>query len=209
MKIAKWIAAAALLATVGLADMRRTTVTVVGGTNAAQSVTGTVNDRGLLYRVGVTVNGGSLNVSVSDFDGTGLATLTQNGVGLDLLAQPDPLSVASTIAHSADTDKNFRISLLELTRVIELYNTRNGTIRTGAYVVQIGSEDGFAPDPSRASNAMVTLTQYHSADEDRRGMISLLELTRVIELYNYRSGTTRTGQYHTQVGTEDDYAPGP
>jgi hypothetical protein len=31
----------------------------------------------------------------------------------------------------------------------------------------------------------------------------------VIELYNYRVGTSRTGQYHVQAGTEDGYAPGP
>jgi len=31
----------------------------------------------------------------------------------------------------------------------------------------------------------------------------------VIELYNYRSGTTRTGQYKPQAGTEDGFTPGP
>lgn len=38
---------------------------------------------------------------------------------------------------------------------------------------------------------------------------SLFELTRVIELYNTRSGTTRTGRYHVQAGTEDGFAAGP
>ena len=38
-----------------------------------------------------------------------------------------------------------------------------------------------------------------------------LELTRVIELYNYRLGNVRTGQYHAQTSppTEDGFAPGP
>jgi formylglycine-generating enzyme required for sulfatase activity len=49
----------------------------------------------------------------------------------------------------------------------------------------------------------------HSSDANRDGRIGLLELTRVIELYNYRSGTTRTGAYHAQGGTEDGFAPGP
>jgi hypothetical protein len=32
----------------------------------------------------------------------------------------------------------------------------------------------------------------------------------VIELYNYRDGAgVRTGEYRTQVGTEDGFAPGP
>jgi hypothetical protein len=49
----------------------------------------------------------------------------------------------------------------------------------------------------------------HRAETNRDGRIVLLELTRVIELYNYRSGTTRTGQYRVQEGTEDGFAPGP
>ena len=36
-----------------------------------------------------------------------------------------------------------------------------------------------------------------------------VKLLRVIELYNYRVGTERTGQYHIQADTEDGFAPGP
>lgn len=139
---------------------------------------------------------------------TSLETLTQNGVGLSVLAQPDPLSVFAQGPHSADTDKNFRITLVELTRVMELFNARLGTVRTGRYRVQAGSEDGFAPDPVATSNQVLAV--YHSADcSPRDGQISLLELTRLIQLYNYRAGTLRTGQYHFQSGTEDGYDPGP
>jgi hypothetical protein len=119
------------------------------------------------------------------------------------------------ITHGADSNRDGAIGLFELTRVIQLYNTRNGTVRTGAYSVQDGTEDGFAPDPSRAATASVTLTRYHSADTPlgsggaSDGKLNLTELTRVIELYNYRSGTVRTGQYHVQPGTEDGFAPGP
>jgi hypothetical protein len=93
--------------------------------------------------------------------------------------------------------------------VIELYNTRNGTVRTGCYDVQAGTEDGFASVPTRAGGTVATLASYHSADSNRDGALSLFELTRVIELYNTRSGTTRTGEYHSQGGTEDSFAPGP
>jgi len=137
-----------------------------------------------------------------------------NGTSLQFLATPDPLSVPQVMTHGADTDQNYQISLVELTRVIELYNTFNGTVRTGAYVVQssagaLQTEDGFAADPSRLSTATVTLSAYHSADSDRDGKINLVELTRVIELYNYRTGTNRTGAYHVQTGTEDGFEPGP
>jgi hypothetical protein len=141
---------------------------------------------------------------------TAKVLFTQSGSTVQFFATPDPLPVPAAQAyHSADTDRNGKISLLELTRVIELYNTRNGTTRTGCYAVQAGSEDGFAPDPTRTGSAVVTLTSYHSADSDRNGKISLLELTRVIELYNTRSGTSRTGGYHILAGTEDGFAPGP
>jgi formylglycine-generating enzyme len=64
------------------------------------------------------------------------------------------------------------------------------------------------PDPLVVK--MLTMSgTYHSADSNRDGRIGLLELTRVIELYNYRIGTVRTGEYHLQAGTEDGFAPGP
>jgi hypothetical protein len=134
----------------------------------------------------------------------------RNGASLQFLAQPDPLVVAEIATHSADVDRNYRISLLELTRVIELYNTRNGTSRTGAYAVAAAAtEDGFEPAPARLASAAVTLARYHSGDSNRDGKLGLLELTRVIELYNYRSGTSRTGQYKVKSGTEDGFDPGP
>jgi hypothetical protein len=63
--------------------------------------------------------------------------------------------------------------------------------------------------PTRASSADVTLAVYHSADSDRNGRLSLSELTRVIELYNYRVGTIRTGDYHVHPDSEDGYNSGP
>ena len=112
--------------------------------------------------------------------------------------------------HSADSSGDWVISLAELTRVIQLYNTRNGSVRTGRYLVQpTGTEDGFNVDSVTANGATVTLTRYHSADTNRDGKITLTELTRLIELYNTRSGSVRTGAYHEESGTEDGFAPGP
>ena len=73
----------------------------------------------------------------------------QSATPFQVLVQPDPLTVNAVILqHTADTDLNFRFSLLELTRVIELYNTRSGTVRTGAYrPATVASEDGYEPSP--------------------------------------------------------------
>ena len=125
------------------------------------------------------------------------------------IATPSPLLVAQITTHTADTNADFRISLVELTRVIELYNTRIGTTRTGRYLLQDGTEDGFGLDAITPAAAPATLARFHSADVNRTATISLFELTRVIELYNVRAGTARTGAYHFQTGTEDGFAPGP
>ncbi len=140
-----------------------------------------------------------------------------NGNATRFAVTPGPLTIASAPTHSADTSRDSRIDLVELTRVIELYNTRNGTSRTGAYAVATAAtEDGFAAAPGRDPAAAVSLERYHSADTQGAttgsapdGRIGLIELTRVIQLYNYRNGTLRTGQYHVQSGTEDGFAPGP
>ena len=96
--------------------------------------------------------------------------------------------------HTADTNQDSRLGLSELLRVIELYNCRNGSVRTGAYAVApTNTEDSFKTDTARLSGAGVSLIKYHSADSNHDGNLSLSELLRVIELYNYRSGTVRTG----------------
>jgi hypothetical protein len=121
-----------------------------------------------------------------------------------------PFALALPVRHSADYNPaDGAIDLGELLRLIQLYNTRNGTLRTGAYAVSAAGEDGFAPDSARSNSAVVTLGKYHTADSNRDGKLNLLELTRVIELFNYRTGTVRTGQYRQQSDTEDGFAPGP
>ena len=77
-----------------------------------------------------------------------LVAATQSGTDYQMLAKPDPLLIRSASPHSADTNRDFQIGLLELTRVIELYNYRSGSIRTGQYRLKAGSEDGFEPGPS-------------------------------------------------------------
>lgn len=134
-------------------------------------------------------------------------TLRLDGPEIQLLATPDPLVLRRRATHSADVNSDGRIGLSEIVRVIQLYNTRQITVRTGAYRVDAAGEDGFNPDPARTGTA--TLTAYHHADTNRDGLISLSELSRVIHLYSYREGTTLTGVYHPQAGTEDGFAPGP
>lgn len=154
----------------------------------------------------------TLHVPAGEIDAVPLAAsaVVRDGVGnsVTLMTSPTPLVVSPAATHSADTDHNFRFSLVELTRVIELFNTRLGTVRTGCYRVQSGTEDGFASDTETLPTADLVRRRYHSVDADRDGAVGLFELTRIIELYNTRAGTTRTGAYHPQPNTEDGFAPG-
>lgn len=126
------------------------------------------------------------------------------------LLQPDPLVLEQASRfHSADTDGNFRLELSELLRVIELYNTRKGTQRTGAYrVSEDGSMDGFEPDVDADPGSPSPLTRFHSGDFDRDGKVNLSELLRVIELYNHRVGSQRVGGYRSDSESADGFTPG-
>ncbi len=76
-----------------------------------------------------------------------LVTSQQTGTTYQTMAKPDPLVIRSLSLHSGDANRDGAINLNELTRVIELYNYRSGTVRTGKYRIQAGTEDGFAPGP--------------------------------------------------------------
>ena len=153
-----------------------------------------------------------LNVPTSSHGETSVVALVTMNPGSEemmLLARPDPLYLIDK--HRGDVDGDGRLSLSELLRVIELYNTRNGTVRTGTYGASAGegTPDSFRAEPGRSSGADLTMSRYHSADSNRDGMLSLSELLRVIELYNTRDGTVRTGAYHLQVDSVDGFASGP
>ncbi len=181
------------------------TLTVGGVSRTAVYISGSGTTT-LVFRYvvqpGDRADSGEVNLVQIELEGGTIKDASGNHASLAFTppAFPDVLIEASF--HSADTDRNWRLSLLELTRVIELYNTRDGTTRTGAYHTDATTEDGFAAGTG-------TIASHHSADTNRDGRLSLLELTRVIELYNTRDGTARTGEYHrTQAVTEDGFAPG-
>ncbi|GAB5561519.1 MAG: hypothetical protein SynsKO_31660 [Synoicihabitans sp.] len=163
-------------------------------------------------------SGSSFEYTVNVPEGTtGTQTLTavllfRDGVQPEetVVASPASLNIDPRPSlHSADVNGDNRLSLSELLRVIEIYNTRFGTTRTGRYGLSGGTEDGFTPNATIGGSEQVTLSRYHSADSNEDAKISLSELLRVIEIYNTRSGTTRTGEYHLDPSTEDGFAPGP
>jgi hypothetical protein len=138
-----------------------------------------------------------------------LVEVRQEGESQLHLVRPDPLELLPADSrHTADSDRNGRISLGELLRVIEIYNTRHLTQRVGRYRSNLEQVDGFEPDAVTPPEESLPLNRYHAADTNRDARLSLSELLRVIELYNTRNGSTRTGAYHRASATIDGFAPG-
>ena len=118
------------------------------------------------------------------------------GISLLLLLPTPPASAAvggcetceDTVHHSGDTNQDFEISLNELLRVIQFYNS-------GGYYCLQGTEDQYAPGTGGRTCA------YHNSDYDPPDWtINLPELLRFIQLFN-------TLAYGLNPATEDGFQP--
>lgn len=110
------------------------------------------------------------------------------------------LTLTEAVFHAADSNSDTRIDLPEFLRVLQIYNTRNGTVRTGAY------DATFSPAPNTTPVAPAVA---HSADLDADGTINLMELMRVMDLSKYATPAGRTGEYRADSRGADGFAPGP
>ncbi len=94
--------------------------------------------------------------------------------------------------HSADTSKDWTISLSEVLRVVQFFNARE-------FHCDSGTEDGYAPF---AGNKTCTPHNLDYYPQDWK--ITLNELLRLIQFFNFPGGS-----YHPDNNGEDKYAPGP
>ncbi|HPO16088.1 MAG TPA: PhoPQ-activated protein PqaA family protein [Candidatus Hydrogenedentes bacterium] len=91
--------------------------------------------------------------------------------------------------HSADQNGDHQISLSELLRIIQFYNS-------DGYHCETGTEDGYAPGPGSQ-----TCTPHDSDYNPQDWTVDLSELLRIIQFYN-------SGGYHACEGSEDGFCPG-
>lgn len=125
-------------------------------------------------------------------EGEGVAEGVPEGEGI-----PEGLTEGSTeegepgwTGSSADQDQDWSISLAELLRVIQFFNS-------GGFHCDAGSEDGFAPGTGAQACAP------HSSDYSPRDWrISLTELLRLIQFFN-----SPGHGYRLSPHTEDGFAP--
>lgn len=97
--------------------------------------------------------------------------------------------------QTVDKDGDFIVSLSELLRVIQLYNT------VGLHCAEEpgDTEDGYIPGPGLNHDCAPHDSDYNPQD----WVISLSELLRAIQLYN------AAGYHHCPIdNTEDDFCPG-
>ena len=97
--------------------------------------------------------------------------------------------------HTADQDQNDLISLTELLRIIQFFNS-------GGFHCESGTEDGYAPGATGDTSCAIHQSDYMPQD----WKISLSELLRIIQFFN-------SGGYHAcpdaVPATEDGYCVGP
>ncbi|MCX8063580.1 MAG: proprotein convertase P-domain-containing protein [Candidatus Hydrogenedentes bacterium] len=93
--------------------------------------------------------------------------------------------------HSADTNRNWRIELTELLRVIQFFNS-------GGYHLEDNTEDGYAPgiNPEKVG------LPHHSDYSPQNWRIELSELLRLIQFFNSPDGYSRS------LGSEDGFTFG-
>lgn len=148
-------------------------------------------DGGVLCDLVLALDAGAENTSAAISDGGSEgATLAADPVGV--VVAPGSVDIGPNQGgHSADTDGSWRISLSELLRVIQFYNT-------GALACGVDTEDGYAPGTGNQA-----CTPHDSDYNPQDWNINLSELLRLIQLYNADTS------YSLDGGGEDGYAVGP
>lgn len=111
-----------------------------------------------------------------------------------LLVTPQPIAEgegegSAPPSHTADQNGDRALSLGELLRVIQFYNS-------SSYGCQLGTEDGFAPNESDHG-----CTPHASDYAPQDWEVNLSELLRLIQFYN-------VGGYHPCPEGEDGFCPG-
>lgn len=102
---------------------------------------------------------------------------------------------ASGLYHSADSTPNWKLSLPELLRVIQFFNSDG--LHCAANPDD--TEDGYAPGSGEDTGCAAHDSDY--APDGPDWQINLTELLRCIQFFN-------AGGYHFFTGTEDGFRPG-
>lgn len=155
---------------------------LVAGINQTAIAGGDVLD------ISVQVNSGATGITDISLSGVVLADPTGHSVPVTTANGTITAEVVVQRPHSADSNRDFKISLSELLRVVQFYNIK-------AMHCDGVSEDGFAPGPGDQ-----TCTPYDGDYNPRDWKVALSELIRIIQFYN-------AAGYSQNAAGEDGFVP--
>lgn len=118
---------------------------------------------------------------------SGIVMSSPTGSRVPAQASNGGIDIVRPAHHTADVNKDWRISLSELLRVVQLYNY-------GSFGCGCMTEDGY--DLSSSVRTCYPHSSDYTPQPDWK--VSFYELLRLIQLYNF-------GSYRVQAGTEDGY----
>lgn len=139
------------------------------------------------FVVPTVLAGETLSISQGDSSG---ANADAVALGVNLESATLTISLPFT-AHHADTNQDGRMSVGEVLRVLQLYNSR-------AYACDGTAEDGYRPAAGPQD-----CTPHNGDYAPQDWQIDLSELLRVIQFYN-----ADAHRYHADSTTEDGFSPG-
>jgi Ca2+-binding EF-hand superfamily protein len=142
----------------------------------------------IVYRVNVPETATGMQViSGEALFRTASSTELTSGVVETAVAQ----GLGAEWAHSADSNRDWAVSLTEILRVIQFFNM-------DGYHCAESTEDGYGPGPAEEKACRPHDTDYMLQD----WRIDLSELLRLIQLFNSPGRA-----YYAAEGTEDGFAP--
>lgn len=156
---------------------------IIAGFNNNQIAAGTVAEISFAVAAGVvlTVPVGLENVLLASTTGSQVPVVVTNGsIDTGLTGR----------THSADTNADYEISLGEILRPIQFYNSAQ-------FHCKEGTEDGYAPGPGEQD-----CTTYDSDYNPENWRVDFPEILRLVQFYN-------SGGYQEDPTGEDGFAPGP
>ncbi len=115
------------------------------------------------------------------------------------LAGSDPYNAAYGIHHSADTNRDGKITIFELNRIIGFYNFNRGQASAGEYHIEPSTTDGYAAGPGSRTGGNPHNSDYNT----QNWQITIFELNRLVGLYKSPTG------YKPSLTTQDRFVAAP
>lgn len=156
---------------------------IIAGLNQNSIPSGSIAQ--ISFKICASAPAGSYDISL-----TRAVLSSPTGSSVPVSVVNGTLVISRSLFHSADTNRDWKISLSEVLRVIQLYNS-------DSFYCACDTEDGYGLTGG-SRNCFSHNSDYYGTPNWK---IQLYEILRLIQIYNY-------GSYRPAIGTEDGFALG-